>query len=266
MPTTNLDADPTGAGHTSLEPAGTVSDRYRRYTVLTACERVILAVLVLLVGVVAIVAVQAGSMDLEPRELLRCSANLAIIVFGVGAIKVSSTETITIDSPYPVTVCAFISAMAAVFRSFGDLGRVTWREVAIVTAVTVGSGIYFLLRRWDYNALGHGEETAKSLGANVERVRRHGMLVACLITAVVVSFVRIIGFIGLVGPQIMRRIIGGDHRHLISASAFMGSLLLVSDALARTAVSPAVLPVGANTAFFGAPLFLYLLVRGYRRW
>ena len=123
-----------------------------------------------------------------------------------------------------------------------------------------------MFRRWDYNALDSGEETAKSLGVNVERVRQFGMLVSSLITAVAVSFLGIIGFIGLVGPHIMRRIIGGDHRYLIPASAMIGSLLLlVSDTLARTMAAPVVLPVGAITSFFGAPLFLYLLIRGYQR-
>lgn len=349
----------------------TRTDPYRRFT---RRKMVVLAVLVLLVILAALVALSAGSMDLNPRQVLGSvlgngdqvsgvviwrirlprilaaiiagaalsvagcviqnnlrnplaspstlgissaaafGANLAIIVFGAGAIQVTRTETITINSPYLVTVCAFVASMVAavailllaqirgfspeamvlagvalnslfaagtilvqyfaedlqiasvVFWTFGDLGRVAWREVGILaglTAVCLGT---FMLRRWDYNALDSGEETAKSLGVHVERVRRQGMLVSCLITAVVVSFVGIIGFIGLVGPQIMRRIIGGDHRYLIPASALLGSLLLlVSDTLARTMVSPVVLPVGAITAFFGAPLFLYLLVRGYQR-
>ena len=64
----------------------------------------------------------------------------------------------------------------------------------------------------------------------------------------------------------MRRIIGGDHRFLIPASALMGSLLLlVSDTFARSIVSPIILPVGAITSFMGAPMFLYLLMRGYRK-
>ena len=109
-------------------------------------------------------------------------------------------------------------------------------------------------------------ETAKSLGVNLERIRQAGILVSCLIAAVAVSFLGIIGFIGLVGPHIMRRIIGGDHRYLIPGSALMGSLLLlVSDTLARTMIAPVVLPVGAITSFFGAPLFLYLLIRGINR-
>ena len=101
---------------------------------------------------------------------------------------------------------------------------------------------------------------------NVDRVRMAGMLVASLITAVAVSFLGIIAFIGLIGPQIMRRIIGDDHRFLIPSSALLGSLiLLAADTVAKTVIAPVVLPVGAVTSFLGAPLFLYLLVRGYNR-
>lgn len=125
--------------------------------------------------------------------------------------------------------------------------------------------MYFMYRRWDYNALDCGEESAKGLGVNVERVRFGGMLVSSIITAVAVSFLGIIGFIGLISPQMVRRIIGGDHRFLIPISALMGSLLLlVSDTLARTIIAPVILPVGAITSFFGAPLFLYLLLRRYK--
>lgn len=87
-----------------------------------------------------------------------------------------------------------------------------------------------------------------------------------MITAVTVSFLGVIGFIGLVAPQMVRRLIGGDHRFLIPISALMGSLLLlVSDTFARTIISPIVLPVGAVTSFLGAPLFLYLLIKGGKR-
>ncbi|RCX20113.1 iron complex transport system permease protein [Anaerobacterium chartisolvens] len=159
-----------------------------------------------------------------------------------------------------------VQIAAAVFWTFGDLGRVSWREVIILACLISLSLVYFILRRWDYNALDSGEETAKGLGVHVENVRLGGMFVASLITAAAVSFVGIIGFIGLVGPQIMRRIVGGDHRYLIPASALMGSLLLlVSDTLARTMLAPVVLPVGAITSFFGAPLFLYLLARGHSK-
>ena len=185
----------------------------------------------------------------------------AMVLSGVALSSLFSAGTILIQY-----FAEDFQIAAVVFWTFGDLGRVAWTEVAILGCITVLSFIYFLFRRWDYNALDSGEETAQSLGVRVERVRQGGMFVASLITAVAVSFLGIIGFIGLVGPQIMRRVIGGDHRYLVPASALMGSLLLlVSDTLARTMVAPVVLPVGAITSFFGAPLFLYLLIRGYKK-
>jgi len=159
-----------------------------------------------------------------------------------------------------------VQVAAVVFWTFGDLGRASWREVTIMALLVILSVGYFMFKRWDYNALATGEETAGGLGVNVEKVRLGGMLISSLITAVAVSFLGIIGFIGLVGPQITRRIIGADHRFLIPGSALMGALLLlVSDTMARTIIAPVVLPVGAITSFLGAPLFLYLLARGYRK-
>ncbi len=158
-----------------------------------------------------------------------------------------------------------VQVAAAVFWTFGDLGRLAWTEVIIMTIVITLSLIYFMLKRWDYNALDSGEEASKSLGVNVEKVRLGGMLVSSMVTAVSVSFLGIIGFIGLISPQIIRRVIGGDHRFLIPISALMGSLLLLfSDTLARTLIAPVILPVGAITSFLGAPLFLYLLLKGVK--
>ncbi|MBA4603102.1 iron ABC transporter permease [Thermoactinomyces sp. AMNI-1] len=185
----------------------------------------------------------------------------AMVLAGVALSSLFSAGTILIQY-----FAQDVQVAAAVFWTFGDLGRATWNEVFILAGIVGFSFIYFMFRRWEYNALDSGEETAKSLGVHVENIRMGGMFIASLITAVSVSFLGIIGFIGLVGPQIMRRIIGEDHRYLIPASALAGSvLLLVSDTLARTMVAPVVLPVGAITSFFGAPLFLYLLARGYQK-
>lgn len=159
-----------------------------------------------------------------------------------------------------------VQVAAMVFWTFGDLGRISWQEVGILSVLTVGVFIYFQFHRWDYNALESGEDAAKGLGVYVEQVRFRSMLAASLITAVAVSFMGIIGFIGLIAPQMMRRVLGVDHRFLIPASAVTGAaLLLFSDTLARTMISPVVLPVGAITSFFGAPLFLFLLAKGYAR-
>ncbi len=153
-----------------------------------------------------------------------------------------------------------------VFWTFGDIGRVSLREIRIIFVVVVLGIFYFLLKRWDYNALESGSETAKSLGVNVERERIVSMLVTSLISAVITAGVGVIGFVGLISPHIVRRFVGNDYRFLISASAlFGGLLLLLADTLARTIISPIVLPVGAITSLLGAPFFLYLLSVRFRR-
>jgi len=155
---------------------------------------------------------------------------------------------------------------AMIYWSFGELGRPVWKEIWIITAAFIPSFIYFFIERWNYNAVENGDETAKSLGVRVQRVRLIGTLLASLVTAVGVSFVGIIGFIGLIPPHIVRLLIGGDHRFLIPISALLGALLLlVSDTLARTIISPVLLPVGVLTSFMGAPMFIYLLVKMERR-
>jgi len=159
-----------------------------------------------------------------------------------------------------------VQVASIVFWTFGDIGRASWRDFIIMAVVTAAAQFYFMLNRWNYNALDSGEETAWGLGVNVEKIRLCSMSLASLVSAVAVSFLGIIGFIGLIGPHMMRRLLGGDHRFLIPASSVVGGLLLLaSDTLARTVIAPVVLPVGAITSFLGAPLFLYLLFRGNNR-
>lgn len=156
-----------------------------------------------------------------------------------------------------------VQISAALFWTFGDLGRVSWKEIGILSVITAACIVYFMVMRWNYNALANGEETAKSLGVKTSRVRFWGLIFASLLTAVSVSFMGMIGFIGLIGPQIMKRLVGSDHRFLIPASAIMGAvILLMADTGARTFISPIILPVGAVTSLLGAPMFFYMLLKG----
>jgi iron complex transport system permease protein len=240
-------------------------------------------------------------------------AAVAITMLGAGSLGRLLSDAVTVNDPYLVTICAFISSLVAtavillvahyrgaspevmilvgvalaalftagttflqyfssaeqvaaiVFWTFGDVGRATWSDLVLIAAVIVPSLVYFMVRRWDYNALDSGDETAQSLGISVGRVRTVSMLLASLITAVIVSFLGIIGFIGLVSPHMVRRVIGDDQRYLFPGSCLVGGILLLSaDTAARLIIAPAVLPVGVLTAFLGAPLFMYLLIRGYR--
>lgn len=159
-----------------------------------------------------------------------------------------------------------VQLAAMVFWTFGDTARASWSELGVVTVVTVSCSAYFLCNGWNYNAIDAGDETAKGLGVRVERVRLVGMLLASLLTAVIIAFLGIIGFVGLVVPHMARRIIGSDHRFLLPASILGGGLLLlVSDTVARLILAPHMLPVSVLTAFMGAPVFIYLIIRGQRR-
>ena len=154
-----------------------------------------------------------------------------------------------------------------VFWSFGDVGRATWSNVGLLSVVLVGSVAVFLRESWKYNALDAGSETARSVGVDVSSVRNRGMLVASFLTALGVAFVGIIGFVGLVVPHVVRKLIGNNKASLLPTAAVVGALLLVvSDTAARTFFAPTVLPVGIVTSFVGAPFFIYLVIRGKEYW
>jgi len=160
-----------------------------------------------------------------------------------------------------------VQLAALVAWKFGTVSGATWRGDAVLWLVALLAGGYFVRRAWVYEVLDAGDDTARSLGVRVTRVRVVGMVVASLVTAVVVSLFGVIGFVGLVVPHIVRRLIGGDERFLVVASAVGGgALLLGADLFARRVLAPVVLPVGIVTAFVGVPLFLYLVVNGREYW
>ena len=152
---------------------------------------------------------------------------------------------------------------AVVFWTFGNLGGANWRELLILAVVFAGAMIYFMLNRWNYNAMESGADTAKSLGVNTRAVMLVSMVICSLSAAIAVSFVGIISFVGLVAPHIMRRFVGNDYRYLIPSSAVAGALLLIlADTFGKAIIAPVVLPIGAITSFLGAPMFLFLLFKG----
>ena len=110
------------------------------------------------------------------------------------------------------------------------------------------------------NVLQFGDQQALQLGLNVERYKAAILIAASLTAATAVSFAGIIGFIGLIVPHTVRLLWGADYRRLIPLSTLLGgAVLLGADILARTVLSPQVLPVGIITSIFGAPFFLFLL-------
>lgn len=151
----------------------------------------------------------------------------------------------------------------AIFWMVGSLGRASWSKLSLVSVVLVCCVPLLILKSWDLNVLGAGDETAKSMGVQVERTRIITMVLASLLVAGIVCFTGTIGFIGLVAPHICRMVIGGDNRFLIPTSGLVGAILLVAaDTVARTIMAPVILPVGIMTAYLGVPLFIYLILRG----
>ena len=162
--------------------------------------------------------------------------------------------------------CDDVMVATVVYWTFGSLGRAGWTEIAIIAALTFAAFVFFYYNRWNYNAMEGGTHTAKSLGVPVDRLIVLSMVLCALISSVAVAFVGCISFIGLIASHIMRRFVGDDYRFLIPCSALCGGvLLLLSDIVSRMLLSPTVLPIGALTSFLGAPLFLYLIIKGGKR-
>ena len=190
--------------------------------------------------------------DMTPESIVLAGVALSALFSGATALVQYFAEDTQVAS--------------VVFWTFGDLGRTSYRELAVMAVVTVASAVFFVANRWNFNAMESGEGTAHGLGVNVSRVRLCAMLVGALAASSVIAFCGTINFIGLVAPHIMRRFLGSDYRFLLPASAISGAgILLLSDLIARTVAAPVVLPISAITSFVGAPVFLYLLMKGMRK-
>ena len=155
----------------------------------------------------------------------------------------------------------------AVFWMVGDLNRSSWPKLTLITGALACGIPLLMMKSWDLNVMGAGDETATSLGVNVKRTRIVTMVVATMLVACIVCFTGTIGFIGLVAPHLTRLAIGGDNRYVLPVSGLLGAVLLISaDLVARRIIAPVILPVGAVTAFMGAPLFLYMIMRRRREY
>mgnify|MGYP002624644598 CR=1 FL=1 len=153
-----------------------------------------------------------------------------------------------------------VGLSAAVVWSFGDLGRATYKTDLIMACAVLPSIVLFTLLGWRLNSLLSGDTAAKSMGVNVDALRFVSLLLSSLVTAVCVSFLGVIGFVGIICPHVAKRLLGQDHRVSVPASALLGSvLLLLADTLSRSLGRGSALPVGAITSMLGAPFFLAVI-------
>jgi iron complex transport system permease protein len=148
-----------------------------------------------------------------------------------------------------------------VFWLMGNLGSTPWDRLLWVAPVQLASVFAMFYFAPTLNAFLLGEAEAQHLGYNVERSKRILILLVALSVGLSVSLAGVIGFVGLVVPHLLRRVVGADHRVLLPASAILGAVLvLLADWLSRTLLAPTEIPVGILMALTGGPFFIWLLL------
>ncbi|MGE5630670.1 MAG: FecCD family ABC transporter permease [Caulobacteraceae bacterium] len=153
-----------------------------------------------------------------------------------------------------------------VFWMMGSFNASSWKNIFITAPVTLIGAVIIYFFYKDFNLLLTGEDSAKSLGVETEKLKKMIIIISSMIIAVSVSFSGIIGFVGFLVPHMARIIFGPNNKALIPFSSIMGAIYLLSaDTIARTIASPAELPVGAVTALIGSPYFIYLLIKMKKR-
>jgi iron complex transport system permease protein len=149
-----------------------------------------------------------------------------------------------------------------VMWTMGSFSTAGWNEVILLFIIIVPSILFISTFSRDLNVMMLGEDSARSLGIDVNGFKKHIFVISTLMVAAVVSVSGIIGFVGLIVPHSIRMIFGSDNRVVIPFSALGGAIfLMICDTLARTIVPPSEIPVGIITSIFGVPFFIYLLYR-----
>ena len=142
----------------------------------------------------------------------------------------------------------------------GNLAPIPVTSLALFAALAAGGVWLIVTSARELNMLALGEESARQLGVDADRLKRRVFLASALLTGTVVAFTGPIGFVGLIVPHVLRALVGQDNRLLVPTSAVAGAtFLLAADTLARNVVAPAELSVGVITAFCGAPFFVWVL-------
>lgn len=153
-------------------------------------------------------------------------------------------------------------ADSIIFWTMGSVAASRWAQIVYLLPVVSLGTLIIMFYAKDLNLMMAGDETAHNLGVEIETTKKVLLIVSSLMIAFIVSSSGIIGFVGLIVPHGVRLLLGPDHRVLIPFSALGGALFMIlSDTIARTLLAPMEIPVGAITALFGAPYFIFLLRR-----
>lgn len=187
------------------------------------------------------------------------ASRMAIVLSGVAVSSFIGAITDTVLTLKPDTMIARAAFLIGGFSGI-TMDKLSFAGVFILIAL-----IASLVLSYDMNVLALGDESAKSLGLNISRIRFSSLILAAILAGSAISFAGHIGFVGLIVPHVARFIVGHDNRLVIPVSALMGSIFtLLCDLLARVLFAPYEIPVGIIMSFLGGPFFIYLLVKGRR--
>lgn len=144
----------------------------------------------------------------------------------------------------------------------GDASLVQWESLPYMTVIVVAGIIITMYLSSRINVLATGDDNAKAMGVNADKLRIICMVVTAIVSAGVISFTGLIGFVGLVCPHIARMFVGADNRYLLPASAAIGgALMVVAYHIGKMIISPTLVPVGIIMSIIGGPVFIWLVIR-----
>ena len=187
------------------------------------------------------------------------ASRMTIVLSGVAVSSFIGAITDTVLTLKPDTVFARTAFLIGGFSGI-TIEKIRYPAFLIVIGLFIA-----LISSYDMNILALGDESAKSLGLNIVRVRFTCLIVAAVLAGSTVSFAGQIGFVGLIVPHVSRFLVGHDNRVLLPVSALLGgSFTLICDMLARVLFAPFEIPVGIIISFLGGPFFIYLLIKGKR--
>lgn len=206
--------------------------------------------------VCAFVVAFASVLLLQFLARLRGAGTQTLVLFGIALFFTFNAL---------VAILQFVASEQAlqqlVFWTMGSLGRSTWPRIQILAIAAAVVLPFSLAASWKLTALRLGEDRARSIGVNVERLRMASLFRISILTATAVAFVGTVAFVGLVGPHIARMLVGEDHRFFLPASALTGGLVMsLASTVSKTIVPGVVVPIGLVTALIGVPFFVALIL------
>ena len=168
-----------------------------------------------------------------------------------------------------LSLVQFISApevsQQILFWLFGSLNKATWQSLIIIIVVTTICVALLSKELWKLTALRLGEDRAASLGINLQVLRIKVLVLVAMMTATAISFVGVIGFIGLVAPHVARMLLGEDQRFFLPGAMLVGAAFLsLSSVLSKVIIPGALFPVGIVTSFIGVPFFFWIILNNKR--